>query len=628
MLSVIARIMKNNRNIGYRLIDTESKQTKDISAMNICKAIMSGLTITGLGVEKGRLIGTNGSLARYAAVSINNTLMNKPSLVVLYRVDGGFICSDFKGKTGRYTEDDVVAYSKTYGIANGKIVNNNNKEYVSSISGEYTRLNDRDKREDNIGCRDTTIDCRTKENKTGEMLYKKGIEVAGDLDYEAFIGIMDTIYAEEIGIDWFIENRNTSLVKIGVTILKDGYDFVIHYNNHKRIRARKASLTFGSCTASVLYRNGIVNKCFVHTKEINNIIGSLRECYSNLDWSNYEKSVGIESDGFATDRMILPIESANSAFWYVPLTNKKLVNALEIVINKVDGCCYLALSEHGKDMDRRERRFRLILKFKDLDYGMRYNKEILQKKFRESLERADMFKLSSKYLENEKGPYSYLVNCYRNKLSINEELYIRYYGATTKELGIVHPAECRPIIKDAVQGNGFMRPVYKISDYAFICKDMRKDEYTTCNVGYLGELRAKNLLLCYVEEDMGNILNEMQLKRMQHVAPQGDQGLLMMALEVAGGDSMELYRSATSNINEYIMRYIRDKKITLFGISVMEDDTIIIDGMAVNNKSGVKFCEYYLYINKGIIWGRSVGNKNFTYNVKLKAINRNWEQDM
>lgn len=124
---------------GLRLLDVDAKQTKDIAIEQIQAAVMKGMKISGLGISNGKLAGSNGSLDRYPSVGANSK--SKQPLIILKDLWGkGYRVSDVNGKILDISADDAVRYADSYGIANGKVVEKDGKKFISSISGNYERV--------------------------------------------------------------------------------------------------------------------------------------------------------------------------------------------------------------------------------------------------------------------------------------------------------------------------------------------------------------------------------------------------------------------------------------------------------------------------------------------------------
>ena len=467
MLHLIARIgVDKNNIIGYRILDSESKQTKDVGVASITNVLKSGVTVQGICLDRGRLKATNGSFERYPLIIQNRPVENKSSLVILFKVDGGFICSDYKGTVGKYRDYDVVKYSKKYGISNGKVVNSKGTEFISSINGEYIKLEEpkSDKKEiksslvkeekqsndiynrlDRIKTSDSDR-YRTTESYVAEILHKGEVSILENLTYEYYILLMGTAYAEERDLEWIEEEADATLVKREVYILDDN-SFIIQYYSLKIIKARKKGLKLGKCYATAIYKDGVLANCFVHEKELATIFETVKKFYwSNKTWTQKEINA-VKRYGFG---LVVPNKSfiplVDSGFWYTK--NRRHVVALELGINRVDGCCYLAVSiyDYIKGQQnynaRQTRQFANMLKFKDLESGLAYAHEYLEKNFRGSIGLKELYSLAefkrvSEYTEI--GPITYLANRYIKGERVISSNVKSFYGVTPEELGLVHP---------------------------------------------------------------------------------------------------------------------------------------------------------------------------------------------
>ena len=141
MMYVVA-VVKNEADeaVAYRVLDIEKRACKAVSKEAVLRASMQNpkafMNVTAEGKE---LVGTNGSLSRYAVVSMKNELMSKSApVVVLARLGNeGFVLSDYAGNMTKIKSDEAVGYATKFGIANGKIVERDGKKLISAISGEY-----------------------------------------------------------------------------------------------------------------------------------------------------------------------------------------------------------------------------------------------------------------------------------------------------------------------------------------------------------------------------------------------------------------------------------------------------------------------------------------------------------
>lgn len=141
MMYVVA-VVKNEADeaVAYRVLDIEKRACKAVSKEAVLRAsIQNPKAFMNVAAEGKEVVGTNGSLSRYAVVSMKNELMSKSApVVVLARLGNeGFVLSDYAGNMTKIKSDEAVGYATKFGIANGKIVERDGKKLISAISGEY-----------------------------------------------------------------------------------------------------------------------------------------------------------------------------------------------------------------------------------------------------------------------------------------------------------------------------------------------------------------------------------------------------------------------------------------------------------------------------------------------------------
>ena len=141
MMYVVA-VVKNEPDeaVAYRVLDIEKRACKAVSKEAVLRASMQNpKAFMNVAAEGKELVGTNGSLSRYAVVSMKNELVSKSApVVVLARLGNeGFVLSDYAGNMTKIKSDEAVGYATKFGIANGKIVERDGKKLISAISGEY-----------------------------------------------------------------------------------------------------------------------------------------------------------------------------------------------------------------------------------------------------------------------------------------------------------------------------------------------------------------------------------------------------------------------------------------------------------------------------------------------------------
>lgn len=141
MMYVVA-VVKNEADeaVAYRVLDIEKRACKAVSKEAVLRAsIQNPKAFMNVAAEGKEVVGTNGSLSRYAVVSMKNELVSKSApVVVLARLGNeGFVLSDYAGNMTKIKSDEAVGYATKFGIANGKIVERDGKKLISAINGEY-----------------------------------------------------------------------------------------------------------------------------------------------------------------------------------------------------------------------------------------------------------------------------------------------------------------------------------------------------------------------------------------------------------------------------------------------------------------------------------------------------------
>lgn len=97
--------------------------------------------VENIRVEGAVIKGTNGTIDRYPKLIQTDAGFKQISfpLVVISRINDGFIVNDGTSNIMKLSSKDAVAYAKLQGIANGKVVKDTEtgKETISSIKGNY-----------------------------------------------------------------------------------------------------------------------------------------------------------------------------------------------------------------------------------------------------------------------------------------------------------------------------------------------------------------------------------------------------------------------------------------------------------------------------------------------------------
>lgn len=138
--TLIALHMSGARTIGVRLINNENYNIEDVEYRKFIDTINANqVEVTNVAVENGRLKGTNGTLSRYAIIENNLIIGSCPIVILMELADDCYKVVNPLGQIADMHSNDIIKYAKVEGLANGKIVDQNNKEYISSINGEYPK---------------------------------------------------------------------------------------------------------------------------------------------------------------------------------------------------------------------------------------------------------------------------------------------------------------------------------------------------------------------------------------------------------------------------------------------------------------------------------------------------------
>lgn len=220
-LLMIATLYTNNDIIGHRILDVESKENKymDVSVSNIKEVISTGkATIENLGIQDGKLVGTNGIVDRYPKLTIKGVPMQKVSpLTIIDQIeDVGYKVVDYKGEIKLARVSDVVRYAKEYGISNGKVVMRDNLEFISSIAGNYNVIAIPKSKVNNNNTNDVKIHVALKNTKeTGTLANNTKVEVDVEIEDNDVFACMTDDQKEVLKsyYVWYTVDKYKSLAK-------------------------------------------------------------------------------------------------------------------------------------------------------------------------------------------------------------------------------------------------------------------------------------------------------------------------------------------------------------------------------------------------------------------------------
>lgn len=137
MIGVIAA--SKSQILGYRLLDFEDGQVKDVPAKALIDTMKNGFKVENIEIQGNKIVGTNGTIDRYPLI-INGIPYKKSPLIVLKEMNNGdYMVCDFKGEIVRMRQEDVIKYAEVEGISNGKVVERDGTKFISAINGEYDK---------------------------------------------------------------------------------------------------------------------------------------------------------------------------------------------------------------------------------------------------------------------------------------------------------------------------------------------------------------------------------------------------------------------------------------------------------------------------------------------------------
>ena len=158
----------------FRLFSYENHVITHELEDKLIQKMKDGLLIENLGLnEDDKLIGTQGSIDRYAHLPIDNYIINtiKCPVVIINRVPNGYTVVDCNGNTEVMREEELLAYAKQYGVANAKVVRKGNTEFISAINGSFTTIGMR--LSDNLMDQWKRLQALRQEGKLSEKSVKK-----------------------------------------------------------------------------------------------------------------------------------------------------------------------------------------------------------------------------------------------------------------------------------------------------------------------------------------------------------------------------------------------------------------------------------------------------------------------
>ena len=137
-------IYNGNTEVGCRLLNTDTCETLETSIASV-KSVIAGkkAEVYNAKISGGELRGENGALSRYCKIGTDGKPLepNKLPIVIINEMNlTHYNVSDFQGNVRMLTLAETLMLAKKFGIANGKVVSRDNREYISAISGYYPAI--------------------------------------------------------------------------------------------------------------------------------------------------------------------------------------------------------------------------------------------------------------------------------------------------------------------------------------------------------------------------------------------------------------------------------------------------------------------------------------------------------
>lgn len=131
--------------IGY-VVMTERTQKFKMYTINQTISLLGKFKFVNAELSNGKIVNTECAMSRLPKYSTNMRVVGNPGVIILGEiVDNdtviGYRALDTNGRIADLTEDEVIMLNDNgVGVINAKIVNRNNKSYVSAIKNEFTKI--------------------------------------------------------------------------------------------------------------------------------------------------------------------------------------------------------------------------------------------------------------------------------------------------------------------------------------------------------------------------------------------------------------------------------------------------------------------------------------------------------
>lgn len=126
--------------VGFRIFDTEARQYMDASIESVYNQLYTGnTTVDGLEIKDNQIKGSNGNLDRYTTIVNGQSFGGCPIIITKEYPNNIYEVVNYLGQVTKMTMENIVRYASSEGLANAKIVNKENTQYISRIHGEFEK---------------------------------------------------------------------------------------------------------------------------------------------------------------------------------------------------------------------------------------------------------------------------------------------------------------------------------------------------------------------------------------------------------------------------------------------------------------------------------------------------------
>ena len=121
-IMMVATIFDGRKHLGFRLIDIQSRQVRDVSYSSVKNLLVNGGSIENLKITSGDIETTSNNILEYPKID-NGELVGKSSVTVLDKCDNGkYLVCTWEGHTIQLSEDILTSLDGKAGLTNCKVV--------------------------------------------------------------------------------------------------------------------------------------------------------------------------------------------------------------------------------------------------------------------------------------------------------------------------------------------------------------------------------------------------------------------------------------------------------------------------------------------------------------------------